>query len=73
MACSEITRSLTAALCFVFPTMDAGGQSPLEYVDSRQALGQSMSLSVDLGDLDGDGDLDAMFGNDGPNTVWMKD
>ena len=74
MTCSPITRSLTAALCFAFMTMDADGQSPLEYIDSGQALGDRNSFSVALGDLDGDGDIDAWIANLGePNTVWLAE
>ena len=74
MSCSAITRTSTTALFFAFMTVDAGGQSPLEYVDSGQALGDRNSFSVALGDLDGDGDLDAWIANLGePNTVWLND
>jgi len=48
------------------------------FTDSGQLLGNFRSNSVDLGDLDGDGDLDAfvangnIFGNE-PNNVWLND
>lgn len=45
------------------------------FVDAGQALGTSMSQSVDLFDVDGDGDLDALFCNimNQSNRVWFND
>ncbi len=53
-----------------------------KFTDSGQRLGRSVSLSVELGDVDDDGDLDAvvtggslLFGNEvkQPNDVWLND
>ncbi|MBT5381372.1 MAG: hypothetical protein HOL13_00855, partial [Phycisphaerae bacterium] len=50
------------------------GQVMSEFTDSGQTLGSSDSSSVALGDLDGDGDLDAMIVNyNNPNFVWTND
>ena len=48
------------------------------FSDSGQQLGDSFSWAADLGDLDGDGDLDAFVANsdvDGPlpDRVWFND
>jgi hypothetical protein len=49
------------------------------FADSEQRLGHSEGYAVALGDLDGDGDLDAFVGNDDPRTsgqaneVWLND
>jgi uncharacterized repeat protein (TIGR01451 family) len=47
------------------------------FVDSGQRLGDALSVSVALGDLDGDGDLDAFVGMESnqeqPNEVWLND
>jgi CSLREA domain-containing protein len=45
------------------------------FTDSGQTLGISNTLRVALGDLDGDGDLDAFVanGNNEPNEVWWND
>jgi subtilisin family serine protease len=50
------------------------------FSDSGQVIGGSPGLDVTLGDLDGDGDLDAFIANgdpqrvrDAPNEVWLND
>jgi hypothetical protein len=49
------------------------------FTPTDQRLGSSVSLGVNLGDLDGDGDLDAFVGNAAtdvaggePNRVWLN-
>jgi hypothetical protein len=49
------------------------GEVAFDFTNSGQELGNSISTSVALGDLDGDGDLDAMVANYGqPNHVWTN-
>ena len=44
------------------------------FVDSQQRLGNSTSTSVELGDIDGDGHVDAVVTNeDGDVAFWMND
>jgi len=45
----------------------------VNFIDSGQSLGSSDSLTVALGDVDGDGDLDALVANyDQANRVWLN-
>jgi hypothetical protein len=43
------------------------------FTDTGQQLGQSESLAVALGDLNGDGAADAVVGNRGPDEIWLND
>lgn len=42
------------------------------FTDSGQRLGDSESTAVDLGDLDGDGDLDALVGTLSGAEIWVN-
>lgn len=43
------------------------------FTASQQDLGTQESHAVALGDLNGDGALDAVVGNQGPDEIWLND
>jgi len=50
----------------------AQGGSPATFLSNGQSLGAANSDGVQLGDLDLDGDLDAMVANASPNRIWLN-
>ena len=56
---------------------DAEPSTPIDiipgFVNSGQSLGNALTIDVDLGDVDGDGDLDLIDTSyDAPNQVWLN-
>jgi hypothetical protein len=43
------------------------------FSESGQLLGSQRTYAVALGDVDGDGDLDALVGNEGADELWLND
>ncbi len=63
----------TAAIPHVWQFRTAVSQGWGTFFDSGQTLGSYISCGVSLGDVDGDGDLDAFVANyDEPNRVWVN-
>jgi len=58
----------TGDACDATPTLSSAGA----FTNSGQSLGSGDSKGVAFGDVDGDGDLDAIIANDGNNTVWVN-
>ena len=64
----------TALTPHVFELVVAAGGCSTFAFHSIQSMGNASSFDVALGDLDGDGDLDAYIANYGSgNTVWTND
>jgi hypothetical protein len=55
------------------PTGSEPTAGTVAFSDSGQELGSRRSTDIALGDLDGNGDLDALVGNEGQAQVWLND
>jgi hypothetical protein len=55
----------------VVPTSVPTPEAPFSFTDSGQDLGQGDGTSVAVGDIDGDGDLDALISNADKNSILL--
>lgn len=67
------THTLEPMLVFTPLPSQISPSGGVSFVDSGQRLGDMPSECVDLGDLDGDGDLDAIVANRRHFQVWVND
>jgi hypothetical protein len=67
--------SSLAALILIVGCTSAADPRPVTLVHSEQTFPPAATNQIRLGDLDGDGDLDAVFSNQGPHDsqVWFND
>jgi hypothetical protein len=66
-------RCLAYLTAVSLPTC-AIAQVDFEFIDSGQSVGSGFSRNVALGDLDGDGDIDAFVGEvNRPDTIWFNE
>ncbi|NER23393.1 MAG: DUF4347 domain-containing protein [Symploca sp. SIO1C2] len=68
------TAKAVASLAFAGAVLDNYPGILADFTDSGQSLGRSNSYGVSLGDIDGDGDLDAFIANFNgqANKVWLN-
>jgi len=67
------THTLEPTLVFTPLPSQISPYGGVSFVDSGQRLGDMPSECVDLGDLDGDGDLDAIVANVRHFQVWLNE
>ena len=56
------------------PTASPTSAAPIPFIDSGQDLGQGNGVCIVAGDVDGDGDSDALISyDDKPSALWLND
>ena len=70
---NSISTNLGAVAPYVWQFRIGAESGTGNFIQSNNSLGDSSSQGVGLGDLDGDGDLDAFVANyNQPNRVWLN-